>query len=107
LFCPKCADEFQFGIAICPDCRVSLVERLEPERSSASFVQVLVTTDELKLGVVKGFLRSRGIPFRTISDPAEPFGFSDPGEMQLLVPPEYAESVRMEIAKREREGADV
>jgi hypothetical protein len=29
-FCPKCRDEFQDWVKVCPDCGVELVEKLEP-----------------------------------------------------------------------------
>jgi len=29
-FCPKCRDEFQDWVKVCPDCKVELVEKLEP-----------------------------------------------------------------------------
>ena len=63
MFCPKCSDEFRPGVTVCPDCQVSLVETLPSEPPSGAFVSVLVTTDELQLGVVRSFLTSRGIPF--------------------------------------------
>ena len=85
----------------CPDCHVPLVETLPSKQTTSAFVRVLVTTDELELGVVKGFLKSHGIPFTTVGDPAEPYGSCDPGEMQLRVPPEHAETVKTEIAKRQ------
>ena len=29
-FCPKCRDEFQDWVSVCPDCRVKLVDKLKP-----------------------------------------------------------------------------
>jgi len=29
-FCPKCRDEFQDRVKVCPDCNVALVEKLPP-----------------------------------------------------------------------------
>jgi len=29
-FCPKCRDEFQDWVKVCPDCKIELVEKLDP-----------------------------------------------------------------------------
>ena len=33
-YCPKCRDEFQDWVKICPDCNVALVEKLLPPAKS-------------------------------------------------------------------------
>ena len=43
-WCPKCKNEYRAGIAICPDCKESLVEELTEDMEE--FVPLFQTTDE-------------------------------------------------------------
>ena len=52
-WCPKCKNEYRAGIAICPDCKESLVEELT-ESIALDFVPLFQTDDEeLKSKLVK------------------------------------------------------
>jgi hypothetical protein len=34
-FCPKCRDEFQDWVEVCPDCKSKLVDKLSPKKKPA------------------------------------------------------------------------
>ena len=51
-WCPKCKNEYRAGIAICPDCKESLVEELTEDM--AEFVPLFQTdNEELKVKLIK------------------------------------------------------
>jgi hypothetical protein len=64
-FCPKCRDEFQDEVAVCPDCGVRLVERLAEEaasRWSKEPLAYLTTAPNESIGVFwQGILEDQGI----------------------------------------------
>jgi hypothetical protein len=35
-FCPKCRDEFQSWVKVCPDCKVKLVDKRPPSKKNKS-----------------------------------------------------------------------
>ena len=65
-YCPKCHDEFQDWVKACPDCGVSLVDRLPPpptkqERKANKLVTVATFSRAEEAHVSKGKLQSEGI----------------------------------------------
>jgi hypothetical protein len=66
LFCLKCGDEFVAGIAVCPDCALSLVERLpaqeerEPEEGD-ELVTVATFGNLFEASIARGALEADGL----------------------------------------------
>ena len=79
---------------------------------SEPFVLVFRTDDQIKFDLVKGFLRSQGIPFFTTGDATESFGTAiqknargsdwQARGCQLFVPPRYAAEAKTLLERAER-----
>ena len=67
-FCPKCRDEFQDWVKICPDCKVELIETLPPlpPPEPKPPPVCLITVADFRFGaeahLAKAKLESEGIP---------------------------------------------
>jgi hypothetical protein len=46
-FCPKCRDEFQDWVKVCPDCGVGLVDKLQPIPKSVASGEIPVVPEKL------------------------------------------------------------
>ncbi len=57
--CPNCTYEYVEGIAICPDCNLTLVDENDlqkfEELSETDWVLVYTSDDELEIGMIKGY----------------------------------------------------
>jgi hypothetical protein len=64
-FCPKCRDEFQDQLEVCPDCGVELIDKLPGEVILKSLPVKLVTVADYQFSILahlgKAKLHSRGI----------------------------------------------
>ena len=64
-YCPKCRDEFQDWVKVCPDCKVSLVEELplQPKREEIDEPLVYTATapNESVANMWAGVLEEHGI----------------------------------------------
>ncbi len=76
-FCPKCRDEFQDDVDICPDCKLGLIPRLPSEVSEESIrldkeplFLVATAPNEAVGGFWKGILEDNGIKCFLKSDNA-------------------------------------
>jgi Putative prokaryotic signal transducing protein len=65
MFCPKCRYEYDFGIAVCPDCEVRLVAELPPEDETeyVDLVTVLTTGDAGVAAMAKSILEAAEIEY--------------------------------------------
>ncbi|MBS4021891.1 MAG: DUF2007 domain-containing protein [Dethiobacter sp.] len=66
MFCPKCGDEFIPRVKECPDCNVSLIEKVPKTETNSNpeyveLVTVLVTRDMGELMIAKSLLEAEGI----------------------------------------------
>ena len=64
-YCPKCRDEFQDWVKVCPDCSVDLVDELPalPERETyqGSLVHIATAPNEAVANMWSGVLEEHGI----------------------------------------------
>jgi hypothetical protein len=64
-YCPKCRDEFQDWVKVCPDCKVALVEQLpvqpKDERTDEQLVYIATAPNESVANMWSGILEEHGI----------------------------------------------
>ncbi len=65
-YCPKCRDEFQDWVEVCPDCQVALVDKLPPEPAKRKgrrdpLVHIATTPNEAVAYLWAGILEENGI----------------------------------------------
>jgi len=65
-YCPKCRDEFQNWVEVCPDCQVALVDELPPvpeptRRDNEPIVSVAIAPNETVAYMWAGILEENGI----------------------------------------------
>ena len=64
-YCPKCCDEFQDWVKVCPDCSVNLVDKLPtlPEREmyQGPLVHIATALNEAVANMWSGILEEHGI----------------------------------------------
>lgn len=106
MFCPNCKAEYVKGITTCPECNVSLVERLvrEPEAkytpSDVELVTVLETSDETILVIAKSILEGEGIKCLVLGDTWQDlWGLGGTG----FTP--YVKPIKIQVAKADEEDA--
>ena len=78
-FCPKCKDEYQPGIQICPDCGEMLIDDAPASGGAAyppddSWVKICGVTGGAKSEVALGALETSNIPSTLISSAFGAFG---------------------------------
>ena len=66
MFCPQCRKEYEEGIYLCGDCRISLVPDLQPDplnepQECAEFEEILFTSNAGDMAVIKSLLESEGM----------------------------------------------
>jgi hypothetical protein len=66
-YCPKCRDEFQDWVKVCPDCNVALVEKLPPtprkrKKQDEPLVHIATAPNEAVANIWSGILEEQGIP---------------------------------------------
>lgn len=99
MFCPKCATEYQAGVAVCADCNVPLVPEhpAEPVDDLIEAEEILATYNVGDILMIKSLLDANGIPYLLHG---ETFAVVDPliQPARLLVPPAWAAQVRELLA---------
>jgi hypothetical protein len=65
-YCPKCRDEFQEWVKVCPDCNVALVEKLpptpkKPREYDAPLTYIATAPNEAVANMWSDILKERGI----------------------------------------------
>ena len=62
-YCPKCRDEFQDGVEVCPDCKIALVEELpaQPEREEIDEPLAMMWTEILENEGIHSLVKSRDL----------------------------------------------
>jgi len=70
-YCPKCRDEFQDWVKVCPDCQSVLVDKLPPpstptlssgtEKLNDPLVHIATAPNEAVAGMWQGILSEQGI----------------------------------------------
>ncbi|MFC1847213.1 hypothetical protein ACFLW5_00140 [Chloroflexota bacterium] len=64
-YCPKCRDEFQNWIEVCPDCKVALIEELPPqpkrEEHDEPLVHIATAPNEPLANMWSGILEENDI----------------------------------------------
>jgi hypothetical protein len=81
-YCPNCRYEYRPSVSVCPDCDVSLVERLPEEKPEdktqrlehsldENMVEVFTAETPMEAGIVKGVIQECGIPVMFHSDVSE------------------------------------
>jgi len=79
-FCPKCRDEFQDWVKVCPDCKVALVDKLKDIPKTVfqdePLVYVVTVPNEAIAGMWAGILENEGIPCVLKSDNLRPAQYS-------------------------------
>jgi hypothetical protein len=63
-FCPQCQREFEDGIKLCPECRVSLVRNLPPDPNQMALfemVEIYKIPDEITGMALSSFLADAGV----------------------------------------------
>jgi hypothetical protein len=64
-YCPKCHDEFQDWVKVCPDCKVELVAKLPPlekiKHPKAPLAHIATAPDEVIANMWAGILEKQGI----------------------------------------------
>ena len=97
-FCPKCKDEFQGWVKICPDCKIPLVEKLAEDKlpPEYKFIKVFSTAKQVEIALIKSILDSNSIPyyikgenFGTLYGPAD--GLSS---MDIMIREDYLEDAK-------------
>ena len=68
MFCPKCGNEYEEDIYVCPECGVSLVPELPPDPKKESielgqFEEILFTPNSGDMALIKSLLDSEGIVY--------------------------------------------
>jgi hypothetical protein len=71
MFCPKCRSEYRADFTHCPDCNVSLVDRLPQDAPVAELVRLRSYATDEELFLAKSVLESAGIDAMA-SPPADP-----------------------------------
>jgi hypothetical protein len=71
-YCPKCREEFESGLMICPDCGLALADQLPAGAGAAvtpdtSWVVLGQVASEIKSEMAKGSLDSNNIPSMILS----------------------------------------
>jgi uncharacterized Zn finger protein (UPF0148 family) len=76
MFCPNCGDEFRPGFTVCPDCDVSLVDRLEEQKDPEveELVTIATFADAFEASMARGALEAEGIPAFVPTDSFGSFG---------------------------------
>lgn len=106
-FCPKCRYEYEPGLMVCPDCAITLVDRLSEKAVIAqspddSWVVVGSVGSRTRSALAKGSLDSNNIP--SIILPAELSGQDlavmtslggQGAQNVIMVPKEFQEEARM------------
>jgi hypothetical protein len=64
-YCPKCRDEFEDWVKVCPDCKVALVEKLPPlpetDETDEPLVLIATAPGEPIAAMWSGILEEQGI----------------------------------------------
>ena len=70
-YCPKCRDEFQNWVKVCPDCQIALVDKLPPpptpplssgiEKRNDPLVHIATAPNEAVAGMWQGILSNQDI----------------------------------------------
>ena len=64
-YCPKCRDEFEDRVKVCPDCNVALVDELpelpEQETIDEEIVHIATAPNEMVANMWAGILEENGI----------------------------------------------
>jgi hypothetical protein len=65
-YCPKCRDEFQEWVKVCPDCNVALVEKLpplpkKPKEYDAPLTYIATAPNEAVANMWADILKEHGI----------------------------------------------
>jgi hypothetical protein len=85
-FCPKCRDEFQGWVRICPDCNLPLAEKLAEDKlpPEYKFIKVYTTAKQGEIALIKSILDGNNIPyyikgenFSTLYGPADGLSLMD------------------------------
>ena len=120
-YCPKCRSEYQAWVKFCIDCGAELTDRLPsvPEHSTRSFtvtnqepelVIVCTVGSELATNVIKSHLEIEGIPVIVQGETygrMRGFTVGGLGQVNVLVPKEFAETARQIIKAKESGEVDV
>lgn len=64
-YCPDCGDEFEDWVTTCPDCKVPLVDKLQPQSEEVfregKLVHLVTAPNEIEAQLWKGILEDNGI----------------------------------------------
>jgi hypothetical protein len=63
-FCPSCRREYEAGVSLCPDCRVSLVRSLPPDANQIALfemTEIYKIPDEITGMALSSFLADAGV----------------------------------------------
>ena len=72
MICPECRAEYRDGFDRCDECEIPLVapESLAPDEPPPNWVELLRSSDQSELTVLKGLLASAGIDHRVRGEEA-------------------------------------
>ena len=94
MYCPKCKAEFTKGISKCPECQVTLVDKLmpDPELEFVEFVSVFKTANPALIQIIKSVLEDAGIIYAIKGQGLQ--SIMALGVVQFQVPQEMADTTR-------------
>jgi len=102
-YCPDCEEEYRPEVKTCPECKVELVDALEPEGMDNLDVAFTVMY-ESKAHIIRGYLESEGIPcqLENATFNMEPVPVPSLMKVRLWTRREDVERARQLIAEHEQ-----
>ena len=104
MICPDCHSEYVEGIYNCPDCGITLVDLISPDKNNPDnslqdvhFISVYSPLNSQEVSIIKMILEREDIEYYIKNDRlhgAVLFSIEGPGKMEVFVPEYVAQKTR-------------